>query len=319
MKTAIILVTYNGWELTQNCLNDLSAQLNDRENFVVAIADNASTDGTPEKVRTHFPAVHVYESKSNLGFGAANNLAIQGLISDNEDFDAICLINNDTRLSSKAIPQLRDALESAKKVCNGQEAIVVPSVNNKDGSDQPNYFAGLGPEGIGFFKFLRNALKNEEGAAKVLQGTPQPTASNNFSETYWASGVCWMLSRKLYDTILDRDQFFFDPQIFMYYEDADLALRLRSLGARFFICNAIAITHLGGGSAQNNLSRALQHDRSQQYVFKKHFGLQGVVLSKLYRIIRGTVRIAAALPRIGKPEKRSYIKHHLCLLQEVLR
>ena len=28
-RTAIVLVTFNGWEMTRNCLNDLAAQLND--------------------------------------------------------------------------------------------------------------------------------------------------------------------------------------------------------------------------------------------------------------------------------------------------
>ena len=48
MKTAIIMVTYNGWPITQNCLADLAALPQD--NFVIAVADNASTDGTVENI-----------------------------------------------------------------------------------------------------------------------------------------------------------------------------------------------------------------------------------------------------------------------------
>jgi GT2 family glycosyltransferase len=196
-------------------------------------------------------------------------------------------------------------------------AVIAPSTKNKDGSDQPNYFAGLGPEGIGSLKFFTNALRNEEGAAEILQGKPSKTAQENLLETNWLSGVCWMFGKELYDALTSEGSFF-DEKIFMYYEDADLALRARKIGARFFIANDITLTHLGGGSAQSNTSRALQHDRAQQYVFKKHFGIKGLLLSKGFRILRSSVRIATAIPRIGSSEKRKYLVHHMALLKAAL-
>lgn len=316
MRTAIILVTYNGWEMTRNCLQDLSAQLADNKNYVVAVADNTSTDGTQENIRKNFPSVHLYPCESNLGFGRANNFAIRTLIRDGEDFDAICLLNNDTRFDSQMIPQLRNALDQQIKTC--EYAVVVPQVQNPDGSEQPNYFAGLGPEGIGSIAFFTNAFRNEAQAARILQG--KPTYKSNYAETHWASAVCWMLSRALYDA-LSKDGGFFDEKIFMYYEDADLALRARKMGARFFICNQVSLTHLGGGSSEGNLKRALQHDRAQQYIFKKHFGFRGFLLSKSFRFCRSLVRIAASLPRCfgsnGK-QARAYIKHHVTLMRAVL-
>ncbi len=320
MRTAIILVTFNGWEMTRNCLSDMAAQLKDSEHFVVAIADNASSDGTVEHLRKEFPTVHVYPSDKNLGFGAANNLAIKGLLGDREQFDSICLLNNDTRLKADTLPRLQKAWEKADAFAreNGNAyAVIAPSTKNKDGSDQPNYFAGLGPEGIGSLKFFTNALRNEEGAAEILQGKPSNTTHENLLETHWLSGVCWMLGKELYDALTSEGSFF-DEKIFMYYEDADLALRARKSGARFFICKDIELTHLGGGSAQSNTSRALQHDRAQQYVFKKHFGLHGLLLSKAFRILRSSVRIASAIPHIGSNEKRKYLVHHIALLKAAL-
>ena len=310
-RTAIILVTFNGWELTRNCLDDLAAQIGDSKHFVIAVADNASTDGTPEKIRTEFPAVRLYQSPKNVGFGAANNLAIEGLIKDGEAFDTICLLNNDTRLSESTIPQLRSAWEQAQEWAKEKGhpyTVVAPSVKNKDGSEQPNYFAGLGPEGIGSTAFFANAK-------------PRATSQASLAEVHWASAVCWMFGRDLYDAICKESGKLFDEKIFMYYEDADLALRARDKGARFLIANEVSLTHLGGGSAQNNTTRALQHDRAQQYVFKKHFGFRGFMLSRSFRSTRSLVRILATLPKcFGKnaPEKRAYVKHHLALLKAAL-
>jgi len=317
MRTSVILVTFNGWEMTRNCLNDMAAQLADSEHFVVAIADNASSDSTVENLRKEFPAVHVYASGKNLGFGAANNLAIKGLLNDGEAFDSICLLNNDTRFKPDMLPRLQQALQNACQQADNANAVVAPSTKNRDGSDQPNYFAGLGPEGIGSFKFFTNALRNEDGAAAILQGQPSKTAQENLFETHWLSGVCWMFGKDLYDALTSEGTLF-DENIFMYYEDADLALRARKIGARFFIANDITLTHLGGGSAQSNTSRALQHDRAQQYVFKKHFGLHGLLLSKAFRILRSSVRIATAMPRLGSSEKRKYLLHHMALLKAAL-
>jgi GT2 family glycosyltransferase len=126
-----------------------------------------------------------------------------------------------------------------------------------------------------------------------------------------------MFGKELYNALTSEGGFF-DEKIFMYYEDADLALRARKIGARFFIANDITLTHLGGGSAQSNTSRALQHDRAQQYVFKKHFGLHGLLLSKGFRILRSSIRIASAIPHIGSSEKRKYLVHHLALLKAAL-
>jgi GT2 family glycosyltransferase len=306
--------------MTRNCLNDMAAQLADSEHFAVAIADNASSDDTVKNIRKEFPTVHVYPSSKNLGFGAANNLAIKRLLSDGESFDSICLLNNDTRLNTDTLPHLQKAWEKAEafaRESGNAYAVIAPSTKNKDGSDQPNYFAGLGPEGIGSLKFFTNALRNEEGAAEILQGKPSKTAQENLLETNWLSGVCWMFGKELYDALTSEGSFF-DEKIFMYYEDADLALRARKIGARFFIANDITLTHLGGGSAQSNTSRALQHDRAQQYVFKKHFGIKGLLLSKGFRILRSSVRIATAIPRIGSSEKRKYLVHHMALLKAAL-
>lgn len=362
--TAIILVTYNGWEMTKACLQDLLPLLDEHDldrarecaenrtenraasRFVVAIADNGSSDGTVENIRKEFPAekfpqIHVYPQAKNLGFGAANNGAIRGLIADGIEFDAICLLNNDTRFDAQALVELRkdlDRVNNRLKDCAGSaemnragsaemnragsdgavaEAVLAPRTFNVDGTRQNNFFAGLGPEGIGYVNFLRNAFRNEASAARVLEGSPKATALEDIQETHWSSAVCWMMTAELWNRVGG-----FDEKIFMYYEDADMALRCRKLGARFFITGRSAITHLGGGSARSTLSRALQHDRSQQYVFKKHFGLRGLWLSKKFRILRSLVRIVAAAPHaiVGNnvAEKRAYIKHHLALFKEAV-
>jgi hypothetical protein len=43
----------------------------------VLIVDNNSSDGSPEMIEKEFPQVRLLRAGTNLGFGAANNLALQ--------------------------------------------------------------------------------------------------------------------------------------------------------------------------------------------------------------------------------------------------
>lgn len=305
MKTAIIMVTYNGWPVTKNCLMDLA--LLPKENFVIAIADNGSTDDTVENIRKEFPEVKLYPQSDNLGFGAANNAAVNGLIADNIEFDSICLLNNDTRFECSAIVELQKALAEATEKFG--KAIVVPRVKNSDGTPQPNYF-----EKISNTQFFLNAFRSQKSAARYLEGTPVPCKGTSFCKTYWASAVCWIMPRNVFEDLGG-----FDENIFMYYEDFDLAHRAIKAGYSFYIQDACTITHLGGASAQSSISRALQHDHSQEYVFEKHFGFQGKKLSRRFRICRSFMRFfMARIFSIFNKKYADYAKHQLTLLKDAL-
>ena len=66
----VVIPTYNGWELTESCLRHLARQTLPH---TVVVADNASTDGTPERLRTAFPDAKLVEIGDNLGFAVATN------------------------------------------------------------------------------------------------------------------------------------------------------------------------------------------------------------------------------------------------------
>lgn len=305
MKTAIIMVTYNGWPVTENCLSDLENL--PKENFVVAVADNGSTDNTVENIREKFPDVKVYPQEDNLGFGAANNAAFKALIADNIDFDSVCLLNNDTRFDSKAIVDLQKSLAEATEKFG--KAIVVPRVKNSDGTPQANYFAK-----ISNFQFFLNAFRSQKSAGRHLEGRPIPCKGTSFQTTYWASAVCWIMPRSAFETLGG-----FDENIFMYYEDWDLAHRAINEGFRFYIQDECTITHLGGASAKSSITRALQHDHSQEYVFEKHFGIRGKKLSRRFRICRSLLRFSIAkILNLFNKKYSTYVQEHKTLLKEAL-
>src|ERR1039458_6758788 len=80
---SIIVVSYNTRDLLRDCLKSLLAEcarLPHGQSAEVLVVDNASADGSPEMVAREFSTsripVRLLRSNVNLGFGAANNLAL---------------------------------------------------------------------------------------------------------------------------------------------------------------------------------------------------------------------------------------------------
>ena len=85
--------------------------------YEIWVADSASTDQSANIVRRDFPAVNLIESRENIGFGAANNLALrrQGFedsARQRELPEAVYLLNPDTVTHPGATRRLYDELMS---------------------------------------------------------------------------------------------------------------------------------------------------------------------------------------------------------------
>ncbi len=100
--TYIILLTWNRWEETEACLQSLLPVVNDH--CRVLVADNGSTDGTPENIRRRFPQIQVHENGKNLGFPAGNNVGIRCALTAGADY--VILLNNDTVVDSRFAEEL---------------------------------------------------------------------------------------------------------------------------------------------------------------------------------------------------------------------
>ena len=76
MMVSAIIVNYNTRETTLECLRALEAGLAGIPSEVWVV-DNGSTDASAETFRKEFPIVRLIESAVNIGFGAANNMAMR--------------------------------------------------------------------------------------------------------------------------------------------------------------------------------------------------------------------------------------------------
>lgn len=88
----IIVITFNGQRHLEGCFRSL--RQTDYPNYRVVLVDNASTDGSAEYVRTHFPEVQILRQDANLGFAGGNNRAMEAALAAGADF--VFLLNDDT-------------------------------------------------------------------------------------------------------------------------------------------------------------------------------------------------------------------------------
>lgn len=72
-EVAVIIVNFNSGTLLSQCLRCLRAQTRRPERLIVV--DNASHDGSADRLEHDYPEVELVRLDHNLGFAAANNLA----------------------------------------------------------------------------------------------------------------------------------------------------------------------------------------------------------------------------------------------------
>ncbi len=109
LPIAVLIPTWNGWEDTRLCLESI-ARL-DPAPLRVMIVDNGSTDGTPDRVSSHWPNVELLALESNEGFSRAVNRGFRALL-ESEPPEAVFLINNDVVLSPGVLGRMWETLDS---------------------------------------------------------------------------------------------------------------------------------------------------------------------------------------------------------------
>lgn len=241
---AVIIVTWNTRDLTLDALRtlyaDLAAHGPDAQVWVV---DNASTDGTAEIIRRLYPQTQVIECSTNLGFAAANNLALRTIGFDPDaprspaDLpQAVYLLNPDTRTHPGATRALYDALLSLPKA-----GVVGARLTYGDGSFQHSAFRfpGLAQLAIDLLpvplRLHDTALNGRYPRAAYRTGKP-------FAVDH-TLGATMMLHRQ---AILDTG--LFDEGFFMYCEEIDWSRRIRAAGYEIYCVPAAHVTHLAGQS-----------------------------------------------------------------------
>lgn len=195
-SVSVVIVTFNGRLLLESCLRALFSGTRLPEEVIVV--DNASTDGTVRWLQVTYPSIVVVPCTVNLGFAAANNRGIERARSD-----YIFTLNNDTEIEPDALATLCRTLDDA-------EPHVGAAMSTMVFAQRPEIVACAGLE------VFANGVVRDSGIGGGIN------RSGVRAQVFGPSAGAALYRRMALD-----DVGLFDPALFMYLEDADLAWRLR--------------------------------------------------------------------------------------------
>ncbi len=215
MRADVVVVTWNAVDLIGSCLERLLTEC--PAGWTITVADNGSTDGTPEFVARDFPVVRLLETGGNLGFGRGANAGAAGGTGE-----AIVLVNADAFVEPDCLAALVTPLAADPGVG------MVAGLTLMPGAGAP-LVDGFGIElDLGLAAYNRLRGRTPDSTPGVLAGPSGGLAA--YRRAAW------------------EDVGGFDEAFFAYGEDVDLALRLRAAGWRAAAAGHARAVHLGGAS-----------------------------------------------------------------------
>jgi N-acetylglucosaminyl-diphospho-decaprenol L-rhamnosyltransferase len=266
-RLAIILVTYNSRAELPACLGSLRSAPPATPHEIVLV-DNASSDGTPDLVRTDWPGVRLVEPGENLGFAAANNLAIR-----QTQGELVLLLNPDTIVPPGSLDTLVRTIEA-------DDAIAIAGPRIVDGTGRPELSFGpmVSPWGEVRQKILVRA--HERGIPPVTDVVERLTRASR--TVAWVSGACLLARRRDLEAVGLMDE-----RYFMYLEDVDLCAAVRDRGRLVRFVPEATVVHLRGRSrASAPCTTSAAYRRSQLAFYRKHHPRWAPVL-RAYLRLRG--------------------------------
>tara|TARA_R100000908_G_scaffold35437_1_gene16183 strand:+ start:3247 stop:5334 length:2088 start_codon:yes stop_codon:yes gene_type:complete len=247
---SVVIVNYKVKEYIANLLNSLQRSAEDLT-LEIFVVDNASGDDSIPYLKKRFPDVHYIQNEENVGFGIANNQAIE-----KAQGKYTLIINPDTLVSEDTLETLVSHMEENEK-CGAAGCKIL----NPDGTFAPESrrsvpaiwsaackvfgLNSLFPKSKLFGKYYLSWLGEDE-PSKV------PVLSGSFM--FWRTGVLKKLGG-------------FDERFFMYGEDIDLCYRIQETGYHIDYVPDTSIIHYKGESTKKGDLRYIRLFNKALYQF----------------------------------------------------
>ena len=214
------------------------------------MADNGSTDGSPEAALGEFPNTRLLRTGGNIGYGAAVNRAVAEL---GPETDFFVIANPDVQWGPASIDVLLEAAGRWPRA-----GTLGPLIREPDGSVYPS--ARHLPSLIrgGLHAVVGPFWKNNPWTSAYRQDRLEPSER----PVGWLSGSCLLVRRAAFDEVDG-----FDERYFMYMEDVDLGDRLGQAGWQNVYVPTAEILHDKGHSTGRDPARNLTAHHASTYIY----------------------------------------------------
>lgn len=226
---AVIILNWNGLRLLPEYLPKVVAT-SDPSLSRIIVADNGSTDGSVDYVRSNFAPdqVELMLFDKNYGFAEGYNRAVAAVA---DDYRYVVLLNSDVATSKGWDRTLYDFMEQNPAVGACQPKVLSYT--------QPDTFEYAGAAG-GYLD--RNGYPYCRG--RIFATCEKDRGQyDTVADIDWATGAALMVRPAIYIMCGGLD-----PAFFAHMEEIDLCWRIRLAGYRICAVPGSVVYHLGGGS-----------------------------------------------------------------------
>ena len=291
--------------------------------YDVWVVDNVSDDGSASMVRERFPLANVIESPTNGGFAYGNNLALRAMgftdvdepvammvanptstpssilprqgggSEDDEHYHYILLLNPDTEVRPGDLRRSIDYMDAHRDI-----GVLGAKLVKADGSLDLACRRSFPTPGVAFYRMI--------GLSKLF---PHSRRFGRYNLTYLDPDETAEIDAVAGAFMLVRPQVIrqvglLDERFFMYGEDLDWALRMKSAGWKVVYYPEVVVLHHKGGSSTTNRVRVISaFYQSMLLFYDKHYS--GGAFFLVRWLIVGAIVAQGAL---------AYLRHAVGLL-----
>jgi GT2 family glycosyltransferase len=242
---SIIILNWNGFNCIFECIE--SVEKINYKNIEIIVVDNASTDGSPEKIKELYSHISLIQLEKNIGYAAGNN---KGFSVAKGKY--VVTLNNDVIVEADWLTQPIHFLEKDETV--GIIACRQMSFQNQEIIDCLYSYP------------LRSLLFRPMGNGKKYSLSPL------FSQPGYvigAGGASAIYRKKLIDEFDG-----FDERYYSYHEESDLCMRAFLSGWKCIYAPQAIVFHRGSFSFNRiKKKQAFYHERNRIWFIYKFFPL----------------------------------------------
>ncbi|MCC7553657.1 MAG: glycosyltransferase family 2 protein [Methanobacteriaceae archaeon] len=254
MDLSIVIVNYKTFELTKNTINSILNQKIDFS-YEIIVVDNASNDGSLEKLEKYFKKfdVNFIANSLNTGFASANNIGFK-----NSKGKYILTLNSDTVVKENTLNLLYKFIEKNKDIGAVGCKILLPN-GSLDKACKRTF-----PNLKNSFYRLFHIPNNDKN---INNYNLDNLSDEDIYEIDSLSGAFMFIRSEALNQVG-----FFDESFFMYGEDIDLCYRIKKANWKIYYYGKAEIIHYKGSSSKKKKTKLIYEFYRAMYIFyNKHY------------------------------------------------
>lgn len=259
----IIIINYNNWQDTINCINSL--EIYNSCPIKIVVVDNGSNNESVEMLDRHFlqkygnkytkapkpyqktlPYITLVANEKNEGYARGNNVGLSYTLYD-KSIDNILILNNDILFIGDIIPSL---LETQKE--HTDSAIITPLLLTKDGTTidytcARNQYTVKEEIIYNFLHYIFPKYVDKKLSKRYIlfeKNLDQETIPIQVP-----SGSCMLIEKDFFNSIG-----LFDPNTFLYWEESILFEKVKREKKYNYLNTRVKCIHLGGASTSKSVN-----------------------------------------------------------------